>query len=73
MLSQARAETMLTFLWANDIHAQRLRAEGYADQHDVGDNHLIHGSAYNRRIEIQWQDVAYSPGQPAPYLCAVKQ
>lgn len=73
MLSQARAETMLTFLWANDIHAQRLRAEGYADQHDVGDNHLIHGSAYNRRIEIQWQDIAYSPDQPAPYLCAVKQ
>jgi outer membrane protein OmpA-like peptidoglycan-associated protein len=54
MLSQARAETMLTFLWAYDIPAQRLHAEGYADLHDVGDNHFIHTSAYNRRIEIQW-------------------
>lgn len=53
-LSQAQAETMLTFLWANDIRAQRLHAEGYGDKHDIGDNHLIHGSAYNRRIEIQW-------------------
>ena len=71
MLSQARAETMLTFLWAHDIHAQRLRAEGYADQHAIGDNHLIHGSAYNRRIEIQWRDYSCS-SKPAPYLSAVK-
>ena len=54
MLSQAQAETMLTFLWANNIAAERLHAEGYADQHTLGDNQLIHGSAYNRRIEIQW-------------------
>jgi outer membrane protein OmpA-like peptidoglycan-associated protein len=54
MLTQARAETLLTFLWAYDIPAQRLHAEGYGDKHDVGDNHLIHGSAYNRRIELQW-------------------
>ncbi|MCP0913744.1 MULTISPECIES: C-OmpA-like family protein CmpA [Legionella] len=54
MLSQAQAETMLTFLWANDIPAQRLHPEGYADKHTIGDNNLIHGSAYNRRIEIQW-------------------
>lgn len=53
-LSQAQAETMLTFLWANDIKAQRLKAEGYADKNDISDNHLIHGSAQNRRIEIQW-------------------
>lgn len=54
MLSQARAETMLTFLWANSIKARRLHAEGYADKHNIGDNLIIHGSAYNRRIEIQW-------------------
>ena len=54
MLSQAQAETMLTFLWANNIPAERLHAEGYADQYTVGDNKLIRGSAYNRRIEIQW-------------------
>lgn len=72
MLSQARAETMLTFLWAHDIHAQRLHAEGYAEGYAIGDNHLIHGSAYNRRIEIQWQDSPCCVPQPAPYLCAVK-
>ena len=52
-LTQARAEAMLTFLWANGIKAQRLHAEGYGDKYDVGDNKLIRGSAYNRRIEIQ--------------------
>ncbi len=72
MLSQARAESMLTFLWANDIHAQRLHAEGYADQHTIGDNRWIHGSAYNRRIEIQWRDSTCGIAQPAPYLSAVK-
>ncbi len=55
-LSQAQAETMLTFLWANNIQAKRLTAEGYGDQFDIGDNHLIRGSAYNRRIEIQWEN-----------------
>lgn len=54
MLSQARAEAMLTYLWANDIPAQLLHAEGYGDKHDIGNNRLIRGSAYNRRIEIQW-------------------
>jgi outer membrane protein OmpA-like peptidoglycan-associated protein len=69
MLSQARAETMLTFLWANNIHAQRLRAEGYADKHDIGDNKWIRGSAYNRRIEIQW---LISPCNQPPRICATR-
>lgn len=53
-LSQAQAETMLTYLWANGIKAQHLKAEGYGDKNDIADNALIHGSALNRRIEIQW-------------------
>lgn len=53
-MSQAKAETMLTFLWANGIRSARLKAEGYGDKNDVADNQLIHGSAQNRRIEIQW-------------------
>lgn len=73
LLSQAQAETMLTFLWAHDIPARLLKAEGYGKKNDVGDNKLIHGSAYNRRIEIQffngfgtqvsgpWQALAHSP------------
>ena len=54
LMSQAQAETMLTFLWANNVPAQLLKAEGYGQKNDVGDNQLIHGSAYNRRIEIQF-------------------
>lgn len=54
LLSQAQAETMLTYLWANGILAMRLKAEGYGDKNDISDNALIHGSAQNRRIEIQW-------------------
>ncbi len=71
MLSQAQAETMLTFLWANDIPAQRLHAEGYSDKHDIGENHWIRGSAYNRRIEIQWLNSPISAPQVAPYMSAM--
>ncbi len=53
-LSRARAETMLTFLWAKGVPAQRLKAEGFGERFPVGNNQIIHGSAYNRRIEIQW-------------------
>lgn len=53
-LSQALAETMVTFLWAHDIKAHRFHPEGYRDKHSIGDNKWIRGSAYNRRVEIQW-------------------
>ena len=65
-LSQGQAETMLTFLWAHNIAAKRLKAEGYGDQFAVGDNHIIHGSAFNRRIEIQWVNETAAPREPAP-------
>ncbi len=71
MLSQAQAETMLTFLWANDIHAMRLKAEGYGDKNPVGDNELIHGSAFNRRIEIQWFN-CLAVQAPAPMQAVYK-
>lgn len=57
MLSQARAETMIAFLWANNIAAKYLKAEGFGDKNSIGDNRWIRGSAYNRRIEIQWFNV----------------
>ena len=52
--SQQQAEAIATFLWANGIPANYLYAQGYGDQHTLGDNKFIRGSAYNRRIEIQW-------------------
>ena len=57
-LTRARAETMRGFLWANGIPARLLNATGYGDEHPVANNQLIHASAYNRRIEIQWMDQA---------------
>lgn len=66
-LTQARAEAMLSFLWANGIQAKRLDAQGYGSKYPVGDNHLIHGSAYNRRLEIQWFN-----DPKKPYNCCTK-
>ena len=60
-LSQDRAEAMLTFLWANGVKAKRLNAEGYGEKYAVSDNHIIHGSAQNRRLEIQWFN---NPNEP---------
>ncbi|RUR13750.1 C-OmpA-like family protein CmpA [Legionella sp. km772] len=54
LMSQAQAETMMTYLWANGIRSIQLKAEGYGDKNTIGDNMVVHGSAYNRRIEIQW-------------------
>ena len=71
MLTQARAETMLTFLWANNIPADLLYAEGYGDKHNVADNKLIRGSAYNRRLEIQWTTNGCKTAQKAPYIAAM--
>lgn len=63
-LSQSRADAIVTFLWAHGVRAQRLHAEGYGDKFSVGDNHLIHGSAYNRRIEVQWINQTVCPKAP---------
>lgn len=71
-LSQAQAEAMLTFLWAQGVESRRLHAQGYGEKHAVGDNHLIHGSAYNRRIEIQWFDDVQTPNRPAPLRVSSK-
>lgn len=53
-MSQAQAETIMSYLWANGVSSIRLKPEGYGDKNTIGDNDLIHGSAYNRRVEIQW-------------------
>ncbi len=54
-LSDDRARSMADFLWANGIPLNRLDIKGYGDRYDIADNYLIHGSAMNRRVEIQWK------------------
>lgn len=71
-LTAAQAETMLSFLWANDIPAQRLHAKGYGEEYPIGDNNLVHGSAYNRRLEIQWFNGCKKPAPVMAYLGPTK-
>lgn len=55
-LTQARAEQIVTFLWANGIPATKLKAQGLGSKFATGSNKQIHSSSYNRRVEIQWTD-----------------
>lgn len=71
-LSTAQAQTMLTFLWANGFKAEKLTAIGYGKLHSVGDNNIIHGSAYNRRVEIQWWKNQVPPGLSEALLKSTK-
>jgi len=64
-LTKARAETMLTLLWSKGIPAQLLTTESFGSHFAIGNNKIIHGSAYNRRIEIQWW-TGKNPPPPAP-------
>jgi outer membrane protein OmpA-like peptidoglycan-associated protein len=63
--TQAQAESMLGYLWANSIPAEYLSAEGFGSRYPIADNTSIRGSAMNRRLEIQWtvhpDDSADSP------------
>ncbi len=52
-LSTARANTVKTELVQRGISADRLTAEGYGDQHPVGDNATEEGRAKNRRIAVR--------------------
>jgi outer membrane protein OmpA-like peptidoglycan-associated protein len=72
-LSQARAEAIVTFLWANNINAELLKAEGYGETHPIGDNRLIHASAYNRRIEVQWTVKTHGDPKNAPAVIPASQ
>jgi len=53
-LSQARAESMLTFLWANGIPSAKLVAQGLGPRYPIADHQTVRGAAMNRHIEIQW-------------------
>ena len=59
--SQEKALTMANFLWAHGVPLHRLAAIGYGHRFDIGNNALIHGSALNRRVEIQWEDQCCFP------------
>jgi chemotaxis protein MotB len=51
-LSAIRATTVLTYLLAHGVAAQRLSAAGVADLHPIGSNVTVAGRAENRRVDI---------------------
>jgi outer membrane protein OmpA-like peptidoglycan-associated protein len=52
-LSSARATNVMNTLVSQGIDPSRLAAEGYGDQHPVGDNSTDEGRAMNRRIALR--------------------
>lgn len=54
ILSKERAQAIVSFLWTQGISERKLKAQGYGQRYAHANNDLIHGSALNRRVEIQW-------------------
>ncbi|MBK9270368.1 MAG: OmpA family protein [Saprospiraceae bacterium] len=52
-LSQSRAERVVQELIRMGISSNRLEAEGYGDQHPVGDNNTPEGRETNRRVSLR--------------------
>ena len=53
LLSKNRAQSVVSFLTANGIQAQRLSFKGFGDQQPVADNSTEEGRAQNRRTELK--------------------
>ena len=52
-LSQQRAESTIRELVSLGVEAGRQEAEGYGEQHPVGDNTTAEGRQMNRRIDLR--------------------
>ena len=65
-LSTARASTVVRFLIAHSVGANRLTASGNAEQHPVDSNATAAGRARNRRVEIVMRRIHGSEGESAP-------
>lgn len=52
-LSQQRAESTMRELGMLGVEAGRLEAEGYGEQHPIGDNATAEGRQMNRRIDLR--------------------
>lgn len=53
ILSQQRAEAIVTYLTENGIEPSRLKAKGYGFSKPIADNNTEEGRAMNRRTEIK--------------------
>lgn len=54
IMSKERAQAIVAYLWSQGISEHNLTTQGYGERFSIANNNLIHGSAMNRRVEIQW-------------------
>lgn len=52
VLSQDRAQSVVTFLGTHGVDPARMKAEGKGDIEPVGDNTTVEGKQANRRVEV---------------------
>ena len=52
VLSQDRAQTVVTYLSTHSVEAARMTAKGMGDTEPIGDNATVEGKAVNRRVEV---------------------
>ena len=57
-LSQARADTVRSYLIDNGVGAARINARGLGSERPIADNNTINGRQANRRIEFRVQRTA---------------
>ena len=53
--SEGLAQAMAAFLMAKGFDPKQLHPAGHASHFAIANNHLIHGAAMNRRVEVQWR------------------
>ncbi|MFO0579254.1 MAG: OmpA family protein [Polyangia bacterium] len=76
-LSDRRANSVMRFLIANGVAAERLAAKGYGQTRPIQDNKTVAGRAVNRRVEFVIVDPpqpvsAAPPAPPAPPAASPK-
>ena len=52
VLSQDRAQSVVTYLSSHSVAAARMTAKGMGDTEAIGDNTTVEGKAANRRVEV---------------------
>jgi OmpA-OmpF porin, OOP family len=65
-LSDARANSVMTWLVQHGVEAGRLEAHGYGEEKPIADNTTNEGRAANRRVEFKILDEDTGPPKPPP-------
>jgi outer membrane protein OmpA-like peptidoglycan-associated protein len=66
-LSDARANSVMTWLVQHGVESGRLEAHGYGEEKPIADNATNEGRATNRRVEFKIIDEDTGPAKPPPH------